>query len=381
MVPAALAEPHVPVDDAVVLERLPAAGDPQVREARALARELAAERPGDLELALEVARRYLELGRAEGDPRYFGLAQGVLAPWWAAPEPPAGVRLVRAGVRQALHDFAGARADLDALLAANPNSVQGQLNRAALLEALGDFRGAERACARVTRLRPGLAGEACLAGAMSLSGLARPAYDRLAAALQAVPPAGGDDGVRLWALTTLGEIAARLGDAGAAERHFRDALSLGRRDVYLLAALADLLLDGGRDAEAARLLAGETAADTLLLRRAIALERLGDPAAEGLRRALAARFAAVRLRGDVPHLREEARSALELEGDAGKALALARENWEVQRGPADARVLLEAALATRDPGAARPVLDWLATTGVEAVTLARLAERLVGSAS
>ena len=49
-----------------------------------------------------------------------------------------------------------------------------------------------------------------------------------------------------------------------------------------------------------------------------------------------------------------------------RALQLARENWATQREPADARILLEAALAAGDPAAARPVLDWLERTGLRA---------------
>ena len=41
----------------------------------------------------------------------------------------------------------------------------------------------------------------------------------------------------------------------------------------------------------------------------------------------------------------------------------------------------EAAVAARAPQAARPVLDWMRTTGIEDVALHRLAERLEGAAS
>ena len=157
--------------------------DPRVQEARLLASDLAAH-PGDLDLAVEVARRYVALGTAEGDPRYIGLAQGVLAPWWRASEPEPAVRLLRAAIRRAQHDFAGARADLDALVAADPNHAQAHLDRATLLEALGDFLEAERACFRVARLRPGLIAQACMASAGSLSGMAGPSYELLAAALE-----------------------------------------------------------------------------------------------------------------------------------------------------------------------------------------------------
>jgi Tfp pilus assembly protein PilF len=375
---SAAAEPYRPPDDAVVLERLPSPADPRVREARVLARDLAA-RPGNLDLALEIARRYVALGTAEGDPRYIGLAQGVLAPWWRASEPPPGVRLLRAAIGRARHDFEGARVDLDAIVAADPSHAQAHLDRAALLEVLGDFLEAERACFRVARLRPGLIAEACMASAGSLSGMAGPSYEALAAALEAETPA--DDGGRLWALTILGEIAARKGDTAAAERHFIRALALGRRDVYLLAAYADLLLDQARYPEVAALLEGESANDLLLLRRALAARHLGDPSVQEHRHVLEARFAAIRLRGDIPHLREEARFALLLQEDAQRALELARQNWARQRGPADARILLEAALTARAPEAARPVLEWLQATRIEDVALTRLAEQLASAGS
>jgi hypothetical protein len=231
----------------------------------------------------------------------------------------------------------------------------------------------------VMRLRPGLVAQACMASAGSLSGIARGSYAELAAALAAW---GGDDPAgRRWALTILGEIAARLGEAAAAERHFLDALALGQRDVYLLAAYADLLLDEGRPAEVVRLLEGEGAADLLLLRRALARREVGDPRAEEDRLALERRFQAVRLRGDVPHLRDEARFTLALQDDPERALELARANWERQRGPADARILLEAALAARVPEAAQPVLDWMAASRIEDVALARLAAQLGSAAS
>jgi TPR repeat protein len=74
------------------------------------------------------------------------------------------------------------------------------------------------------------------------------------------------------------------------------------------------------------------------------------------------------------HRREEARFALALQHQPARALALAVANWGVQREPADARVLLEAALAAGQPEAARPVVAWLRANHVQD-------ERLVGLAA
>jgi hypothetical protein len=64
--------------------------------------------------------------------------------------------------------------------------------------------------------------------------------------------------------------------------------------------------------------------------------------------ALRAKFEAAHLRGDQVHRREEARLALRLLHQPQRALQLARANWQVQKEPADARVLLEAARAVQD---------------------------------
>jgi Tfp pilus assembly protein PilF len=169
----------------------------------------------------------------------------------------------------------------------------------------------------------------------------------------------------LWALTLLSEIEARLGDANAAEAHFRQALSLGVRDVYLLAAYSDFLLDLGRFSEVGTLLRGEIRTDPLLLRLSLAEAGLRSSALSSHVADLADRFAKSRFRGDTSHQREEARFTLNLLNNAEEALRLAKANWAVQREPADTRLLLEASLAAASPAAANPALDWLATTQLE----------------
>ncbi len=162
----------------------------------------------------------------------------------------------------------------------------------------------------------------------------------------------------------------------AAEAAFRDALALGVPDVYVQAAYADFLLDRGRPAEVLTLLQDRSRADVLLLRLALAARATGDPRAAGFAQELQARFDAARRRGDTSHRKEESRFALALQGDVARALVLARENWAEQREAADARILLEAALAARDAVAAAPVLQWLDDSDFESVVLQSLAARV-----
>lgn len=365
----AAAEPFIPKDDATVLERLPAgrSADPEPKRLRA---ELARD-PSNLELALDLAGRYLEIGRAAGDPRYQGYAEAALAPWWTAPDPPPGVLLLRATIRQNRHDFAAALADLDRLLRLQPRNAQGWLTRAIVLQVQGDYAAALESCLPVRRYRPLLA-SACLASAASLSGWAESAYELLHQAIAAAPTARGGD--RLWALTGLAEIAARLGRAEDAERHFEEALALEQRDLYLLAAYADFLLDQDRPEDVQKLLADETRSDSLLLRLALAEARLDSPRLGERLTILGDRFAEASLRGEGRHLGAEARFRLHLLDQPAAALDLARRNWAAQREPVDARLVLEAAVAAGDSEAARPVVAWLEESGLEDVRLAGLVQ-------
>jgi Tfp pilus assembly protein PilF len=365
------AAPFVPSDEGQILERLPyRAADPAQRELSALRAQLARE-PGDLALALRVARRYVELGRTSGDPRYAGYAQAALAPWWELRDAPPEVLVLRATLRQRLHQFDAALADLDAVLKTHPRNAQARLTKATVLLVRGEYGAARDECGALRPLTQESVATMCLASVDALTGKLREGYDRLRLAVGR--GTGTDPGVGAWLSTALAEMAARAGMASAAEAHFREALTLDPADSYLLGAYADFLLDAQRAGEVLPLLANALSADALLLRYTLALKALGArdfaPALEQLH----ARVDASRLRGDRVHLREEARFTLHLLGDASTALKLAQENWVVQKEPADLRLLLEAALAARDAAARRTALDWIAETRLEDVQLSRLA--------
>jgi len=369
-------EPFTPKDGNQVLEKLRAtAFDPAARETRELRARLALE-PNDPALACQYARSCIERSRSESDPRFLGRAQAALAPWWDAPAPPIDVLVLRATIKQSQHDFTNALADLELATRLAPHHAQAWLTRATILTVLGDYTAARRACLPLARLAPGLAGLTAAASVTSLNGEAKRSCDLLRSTLTANPSASV--GERIWAMTVLAETLARLGRIAEAETEFKNALALGQRDPYLLGAYADLLLDQGRALEAADLLKNETRADGLLLRLALAESRLiPRPAIHAAHVAdLGSRFEAGHLRGDFVHQREEARFTLHLLNQPREALRLALANWQVQREPADLRLLLETALAADAPDAAQPALDFMRTNHLEDVGLMKLAQRL-----
>jgi Tfp pilus assembly protein PilF len=369
----AAAKPYIPADGKQVVEHLPSRADPVQRELRRLRGALNAA-PGDLTQSSDLARRYIERARIEGDPRYHGYAQAALAPWWKQPAPPEPVLVLRATLRQSTHQFPAALADLDQAVKRDSDNVQAWLTRATVQTVTGDFAAARASCVRLYSRAPALVVQTCLSNVGSVSGQAAASYRQLLEA-QARHPVQ-DLGVRIWVATLLAEMAARAGTDAQAEAHFRDALALGDPDGYLLGAYADFLLDHGRAPEVVRLLKDKTRVDPLLLRYALALQATGSPEARAQIEVLRDRFQAAMLRGDSVHRREQARFELALRKDPAAAVRLAKQNWMVQKEPADLRILADAAAASGDPEAARMVRDWMRSSHIEDRGLAASAARL-----
>jgi tetratricopeptide (TPR) repeat protein len=362
-------EPFLPRQDAQVLERLTVkAADPVAREIRTLRAGLLHD-PQNVDVAVSLATRLIEQSRAEGDPRFLGQAQAVLAPWLNQATPPTSTILLRATIRQNAHEFDLALADLDAVLSLQPMNAQAWLTRASIYQVQGRYEEARRSCQPLFRLAGRHMALTCLGDIAGLTGQATTSRELLTASLERPGISARE---RLWILTILAEMAARTGDAKTAEKHFLEARNLGHKDYYLLGAYADFLLDQGRAPEVVALLQRETRADGLLLRLTLAEQALHLSASKDHTAELAARFAAGRERGTRVHVREEARFTLALLHDLQTALTLAQTNWEIQKEPWDARLLLETALAVGSQNAARPVIAWFHTNHVEDMRLQQL---------
>ena len=368
----ASATPLVPVDDGLVLERVPGARDPSSRTLRDMNAALAKDRR-DVDLAAKVARLDIAQARERGDPRFLGRAEAALAPWPLDAGTPSPVLLLRATILQSNHDFDASLAALDRVVKADPRSGQAWLTLAAVHQARAEYPAALRDCGEIAGMVLGLVPAVCTASIMALTGHAPLALRAITLTLaQYQDEAHKNPPVAVWATTAAAETAERLDDPST-EQRYRDALAIDGNDPYLLGAFADWMLDHDRPGEVISLLGDRTRVDPLLLRLALAEQATGSARLAGHVADLAARFEASRLRGDTVHRREEARFALHLEHETARALDLARADWTVQREPADARILLEAANAAGQPAAADPVRAWLRDNSVEDARLRALA--------
>ena len=367
------AVPRTPTQDSEVIERLPfRAGDTTARELADL-RAAVAKAPADPDPAVALALRYFDLAAERGDPRFVGYAEALVGRF--ATQMNAPLLVVRGMVRQYRHDFDDALADFAAALALDADLASAHAWRGAISLVQANYAAAAKECDALQRLQRTVLQAGCAGLTQAYTGNLDAAFKTLKQALATTK----DKDYSLWLHTRLGEVAAWQGQAAVAEQHYRQALALGIDDGYLLAAWSDFLLDQGRADQVIALLGKWEPVDGLLLRLALAETMLTLPAAKAHTQTLDDRFAAARLRGDTTHQAEEARFHLVLRKDAKEALRLAAENFQVQKEPRDARIVLEAALAAGDPAGAKEATAWLKSSGFEGTILRGLAQQLQAS--
>ena len=373
VVAADVTRAYIPANDAVVLEHLPSQHDRRVRAFDAL-RKRRASAPRDPRLAIQLARSYLDYGRATGDARYLGRAQAVITPLLSRRPPLADALLVEATLLQSRHQFGEARRILEGLLLRDPDNADAWLTLSAVALVQGDMHEARRDCTRLLMQADALVAAGCIAAHDTVAGHAREALqvlDALAPQAVAAPP-----GERAWIHGLMADAARYRGDHVRAESEYRAALALTPGDNFLIADYADFLLDQQRPADALALTRDYAQSDTSFLRQVLAEQALGLPQAKADAAAMAARFEDLARRGDRRlYAREAARFMLAVQHAPRAALQLAHEDWAFQHAPEDARVFLEAALAAGQPDAARPVVDFVTATSLEETHVRTLAMR------
>ncbi|MDB6086128.1 MAG: hypothetical protein JWN43_4009 [Gammaproteobacteria bacterium] len=350
----AIASPHIPTSDAKVLAELPAG----TGHATLPTRTLVSTR---LDVALPLAQFDISRARATGDLRFLGYAEAILSPWMQQPTVAPQVLVLEATILQSRHAFDASLVEIDRALKARPDDAQGWLTRATVLRVLGRYHEAMSSCEHLAVAADAAVTSLCIQSLRGLMGHLKDAYAAISAlSAQQLPPEA-----RAWRYSELGEMAERLGNGAAAEHWFGQGLKLTPQDSYMRSALADLLIEEGRAAEALDLLTGYDSMEPMLLRIALAHTKLHDGAGSPAAARLSAAFDVEQRRGDAVHRREQARFLLDIDRRPSDALAAAQENWRVQREPDDVLILMRAARAAGRPQAAADAQRFLKESGLE----------------
>jgi len=345
----AAAAPHRPDPDLVILHV-----DPSRSAVRATAL--------DLEDALVIAARLIDEARRTTEARYAGRAEALLESWRDRAAASARWHVLAADIHQYRHDYFRSLELLGRAVDLEPRNARALLMRAAIHQVQGNYPAARRDCAALIGLSETLLGSTCLAQVLGLTGQLEGAT-RLLESLLKDSGADAPPAIRSWMLSALADMHERRGDSRSAERLLREAAVVEPHSLYVRLALADHLLTHGRPGDAPRALDGLPLSPAVRLRIAEAEHALGEPVAvhlEHVRRA----FNEAQLRGERLEQQEVARLA-RLENRSSEALAAARANWTTQREPVDLRLLVSAAIDSRDDRTLADVRAWIASNGYQ----------------
>ena len=352
---------YTPTRDAAVLAHVPTTTDPRVRAFEQLAREHE-DHPRERTRALALSRAYIDYERHTGDARFLGRAMAPIQPWLASASPPSDVQLVYATILQSRHQFAQARTTLKTLLKTDPDNAQAWLTLATVDMVQGRFARARQDCVHAANTGGQSLALVCNGDLLTLTGQADKAYRLLELLNSESTALPADTGAYIQGL--LADAALRQNKRDLAESHFKRGLALSPGDNFLLADYGDFLLDEHRYADVIDRLAPYSDSDTSFLRLVQARVAQDAPNAAASVAAMRQRFAAMDARGSHLYRREQASFVLHVLNAPERALALAKDNWQVQRAPQDARIFLEAALAAGTPHIAAPVIAFLDRSGL-----------------
>lgn len=315
-----------------------------------------------LEQSLLQIQALLVQAEKSGDPRYLGYAEAQLQPFINQSVVDDEVLLLRAKIYQFNHRFAQAQIDIAQVLQHQPTHPQALLLQASIYQVRADFDLARHSCQRLRTLNTLSLAVICEAQVNALNGRAAQSMQTMHTLLANVNSL--EPSQQTWFYLGLGDVAMRQGDFKQAETYYR---RLDINQPVALAALADVLLAQKRYAEVSQYLRNYQQHDALLLRFALAQQALKLPVNE-LINTLNARFAALRLRGDNSHLREQAMFSLQLLDQPQQALLLARQNWQQQREPQDAQIYWSSAQATQAKNDLNILKTWLQQTQLQDIT-------------
>ena len=333
--------------------------------------------PGQLEEARKdpkkaaaLARELLEQARTTQQPQLFGRAESVLAPWVSQPQAPGELLVMQADILQQRHEFQEATRVLDGVITRNPSDQQARLMRANTAIVTGQFARARPDCAWLAA-QDTFIGSVCLAQVLGATGQREQALTLLRTLNAGGIPNHPD--LQSWALQVEADLDSRAGELPAAEPLLRRAVTLTPNYEPVRLALADVLAQEGQRADAEQVLDVARPSAGILVRRVELLQAdKRDAERKQALDELQERLAVSAQRGERPHLREETRLALDLGGPPAHGLALARDNFAVQRETEDVRLLARAVQAAADSQARAALKQWLATNHYQDVVVEHL---------
>jgi len=349
------AEPYEPKNDGFVLLSL--LNDSSYSEVKHFKQTLKND-PGNSLVALDLAKIYISKAKNQNDPRYYGLAEKVIKPWWGNNNHP-DILFVQAGILEHDHKFSQALKVLN-LLNKSRQSAQVSLMNANIHQILGQYDAAKRACSDLMIKVSALITAGCFISVEGFTSSSDKVNIMIAQLLNLLKISKDSPlDTQLWVRGLISEVASMTNKWLVAEEVLIEGLKEKPNDTYLLSIYADLLLKQNRLKACVSLLKPYIEQTTLLVRYLAANDRLSQvDSSFPEENYLESRIREDEVKSDERHLREYAYYQLYVKKDYSTALRNALTNWNNQKELIDSLILYRAAFKLKDQASLKLLSDW-----------------------
>lgn len=309
----------------------------------------------DRKWAVDLARKYIALGKEKKDPRYYGIAEGILRPWWNSDD--TEVNLLKAHLLQFNHQFNQSTTLLSSILKVNPRNVQALLLRVNNNMTQGKFRQAQADCQALFALTSPVLSATCLVSVKALQSAPYEANKLAENLIQLMNRANYTKSVHAWMLSVVMEIKFLHKQWDDLQQLFSMAEKNRYTNDYILAIYTDYLLSQKEYEQVIDLTEQRAAAFDLQIKRLIAMKQLGYGDYQTAKHKLEEILLNETRRGNV-HYYENAMLELYLNKNPKNALVLAEKNWQSQKTMRDAALLYRCAIQAGDKAVLQRLIDW-----------------------
>ena len=358
-------EPFLPKDDELILTTLTENFENnELKIIKSLKVALNAD-PKNQHLAYELANAYAEIARNQNDPRFYGLAEAVIKPWWFDGNDYSLIML-KVRILQFNHQFSEAIQVLNKMLQYH-SDPQALLIRASINQVLGKYDEVKSDCSKLAREANSLVISACF---FSVNGFTSSAKEtkKYILNLKNIINQSSDESVdvKIWAIGLAAESASLTHDWITAEELMLQGLRIKYDDDYLLSLYADLLLKQKRYRECIDLLKPYSNQTSLLIRLLVAKNKLFVTKIQSQKqKELDLRIREDFIKRDQRHLREYAYYQLYVKKQYQSALQNALINWESQKEMNDALILYGAAYHAQRDDVLEMIDEWAKKTQIK----------------
>ena len=231
--------------------------------------------PHNLDVVDELLSFYINRAKKKSDVSYMGYAQAFLVPYLKKYPDSYFLKMHQIDILQYTHQFNEALNVLNRLTSSKGmTKAEPYLVKATIYQAIGDYNASLSACKKLLFRASHLLSATCLSNAQSHLGKLESSYLLLKGVYKKAKQE--DVSEKLWALTTLSDMAYRMNDKEKALAYLEEALALNKDDYYALKKMSDIYLEEGKYTKVKTLLEEYHYVESLLLRQSVARAKLGE---------------------------------------------------------------------------------------------------------